>query len=458
MLINNIDAVHGIYYLFMHFWLDWFGQTPFVLRLPSAIAIGIAGAGTYLLGVRLWDKRFGLTSAVVFAIMPRLTWSGMEARSYAFSAAIAVWLAVALFDALKNQRSQYWVLYGLLSGLAISINLYSVLLLACHGVILLVSPGTTLRSRARWLLVSGAGAVLSIPVLYLSISQRSQISDEELSPLRWVRNVIVNQWFLGRTPTGGVGSYQLDIPWMQASVLMAVVAWAVMSFALVRIVQLSYGSVRWLLLAWLIFPVGLPTLVIGIYSLFVHPMYNPRYLAFSAPSVALLIGLGLCLIRWRWLAAATLISLTVFSAPIYVSQRQVYAKSGTDWASVAAYVQGEGASGDGIYFTSRYPTFNGPVGMTQRRIAFVYPAAFVGLNDITAEISPARSNTLDGFSRTLAEATPELDSLSRLWVIRRLDYPTYWAEMDNHVLNQAGFIGKRVWWGPMSEIMVYSRP
>ena len=37
-LLAHIDAVHGLYYLFLHFWIQLFGSGEAVVRLPSAIA------------------------------------------------------------------------------------------------------------------------------------------------------------------------------------------------------------------------------------------------------------------------------------------------------------------------------------------------------------------------------------------------------------------------------------
>src|ERR1700712_4650891 len=37
-MLQHVDAVHGLYYLVMHFWFDAVGYSPFTLRLPSTFA------------------------------------------------------------------------------------------------------------------------------------------------------------------------------------------------------------------------------------------------------------------------------------------------------------------------------------------------------------------------------------------------------------------------------------
>ncbi|GAA4349348.1 hypothetical protein [Microbacterium rhizosphaerae] len=48
-LLGNLDAVHGRYYAGLHVWGWMFGVSPFAVRLPSAIAVGLA---TSAVGVR----------------------------------------------------------------------------------------------------------------------------------------------------------------------------------------------------------------------------------------------------------------------------------------------------------------------------------------------------------------------------------------------------------------------
>ncbi|MEO6200451.1 MAG: glycosyltransferase family 39 protein, partial [Cryobacterium sp.] len=99
-MLGNVDAVHGTYYLFLHFWVGLFGSSELSTRLPSAIAVGIATAGTFVLARSLVDERLALVAAVVFAILPRVTYSGTEARSSALATAVAVWSTIILIRAV----------------------------------------------------------------------------------------------------------------------------------------------------------------------------------------------------------------------------------------------------------------------------------------------------------------------------------------------------------------------
>ncbi|MES2171123.1 MAG: glycosyltransferase family 39 protein, partial [Actinomycetota bacterium] len=117
-------AVHGTYYLFMHFWITLFGASELSVRLPSSIAVGIAVAGVVVLGTLLFSKRVAVIAAIVFVAIPRVNLDGVEGRAYAMTAAVAVWLTIffVLLVRSRTPRRLVWVAYGL--AVAASIYLF----------------------------------------------------------------------------------------------------------------------------------------------------------------------------------------------------------------------------------------------------------------------------------------------------------------------------------------------
>jgi hypothetical protein len=78
ILYGTITQVEGaaadvhplLYYFFLHLWMGLFGQSPFVIRLPSVI-FGLASIVlAFSIGQRLFDPDAGLLAAVITAIAP----------------------------------------------------------------------------------------------------------------------------------------------------------------------------------------------------------------------------------------------------------------------------------------------------------------------------------------------------------------------------------------------------
>jgi len=103
-MLGHIDAVHGLFYLLMHGWFSLFPVTEFWSRVPSCLAVGAAAAGVVVFARQFLPRTTAVCAGVVFAILPRVTWAAVEARSYAWTAAAAVWLTVLLVTAVRRQR------------------------------------------------------------------------------------------------------------------------------------------------------------------------------------------------------------------------------------------------------------------------------------------------------------------------------------------------------------------
>ena len=465
-MIGSIDVVHGLYYAVMHFWVAWLGSSPFALRLPSALCIGIATGGVYVLARTWFDQRRAIAAAVCFAVLPRVAWAGIEARSYALTIVLATWATVLLLGALRSRRSSgYWVGYGLLLALAGAVNVYVLLLAGAHLISLWLDRTVTRPQRWRWWAAAGAAGLVDLPLLWTAAHQTGQLGGGTVGVGELIRSVVVNQWFLGDTPTTATGVRRGQARWSEigswwgpAAIGLAVLGWAIIALVLVaawrarrRDREPVVAAARWLV-PWLV----LPTLVIGAYSLLVSPMYSPRYLTFATPGVAILLGVGVLSLRRR-VAISVGCLLVVLVVPVYVSQRQVYGKNSSDWATVAGYVATRSHAGDAVYFTPRYPAAPLPVGQTTRGAAVAYPSAFSGLIDVTLAENATQAGNLTGLSRSLAQSRGQLIGTRRLWVLQRRDYPAGSAADDRAVLESVGLRGTLVWQGPLDQVWLYAR-
>jgi mannosyltransferase len=464
-MVHNIDIVHSLYNVMLHPWIAVAGVSDVTVRLPSTIAVGIATAGVYCLGRRLQGHAFGVTAALVFMVLPRTTWMAIEGRSYATTAAVAVWTTVLFVSLIRRPTVARGVGYAAAVGFAGSLNIFLVLLVGAHGFAVLLDRRVRF-TRAFWtFIVSGVGGLLLVvPVLLTAMSQSGQIGATPFGPVGYLRSVLVNQWFLGGTPTISVsgGTVLGDAPgpelWKYAAVLLAALCWGLGLWGLWRSRRQRESEVpspRLLVGAWVV----VPTAVLVLDALLQSPVYNPRYLSYCAPAVALLVAFGLTQLRRGWPLLVAGVLIVALALPIYASQRTVYAKSGADWQPIASFISERRGPNQAVYFAPRSgPTSPDGVVPTTARIAEVlYPDAFQGTRDLTEESTPAQSADLLGRSRSLAESTGQLDGIQTVFVIRRIDFPADAVAAEDALLTQAGFRQVDSWTGPLDRVVRYTR-
>lgn len=143
--LGSVDAVHGAYYLLMHWLLAALGGVvplEVLIRLPSLLAAAAAAAGVAAVGRAAHSPAAGLLSGCVFALLPVVSRYAQEGRSYALVTAAVVWGTYFLVR-------RRWAGYAVALAVACVLNLFAVLVLPAHGVALLLARAGAPALR-RW--------------------------------------------------------------------------------------------------------------------------------------------------------------------------------------------------------------------------------------------------------------------------------------------------------------------
>ncbi|MFB4272782.1 glycosyltransferase family 39 protein [Nonomuraea sp. GTA35] len=287
-LARHIDGHFLPYYLFMHFWAKA-GTSELWLRLPSAVAIGVAAWFLVDLGRRLHSTRAGVIGAGVFAVLPSVSYYGAFARSYAFAAAAVVLSFWALHRAVERPgAARRWVLYGVAVALVCSTHLFAVLVLPAQLLLL---------RRAVAVRMLSALAVGCVPAGVLGL-----IGYGERHAISWIPERGPEVWL--KFPKMAAGAATLGVVLFAMALAGAVVLWRAAGKSQ------GQGDKVWapVLVGWLVLP---PVLLLAV-SVLVTPAYVDRYLFVTAPALALLAGLAVAGLPRFQVVAAVLVVVVGF--------------------------------------------------------------------------------------------------------------------------------------------------
>jgi mannosyltransferase len=403
-MLGNVDAVHGLYYLFMHGWFQVFPPTEFWSRAPSGLAVGGAAAGVVVLGKQFSSRTVALSAGVLCGILPRTTWAGIEARPYAMSMMAAVWLTVLLVVAARRESRWCWLAYGSALALSILLDMYLALVLLAH-VVFMCTFRRTRTVLISFAVTSGLTVCALAPFMLEVVGQVQQI--KWIAPIgrRTIEDVLVQQYF-ERSPPFAVLSALVA--------LAAIVLWRWTS------TELPEGDRQLLTLAaaWLL----IPTALIVIWSAAVHPVYTPRYLSFTAPAMALILGVcvgALAVKPWVAPMLAALVSLFALAAtPNYLrAQRNPYAKYGMDYSQVADLITAKAAPGDCLLVNDTVTFMPAPM----RPLMAARPDAYRKLVDLTLwQRATDRNDVFDTNLIPEVVAQP-LSHCGVVWIITQAD-------------------------------------
>lgn len=390
--LKNLDAVHGLYYLFMHFWLQVAGTGEFAARFPSAVASAFAAAGIVVLGIRISGPRLGLIAGLVFAASPAVSQYAEAARTPAFVTAFAVWATVAFCRARCSGLPRSWAGYSILVGLLILTNAYGFFLVVAHAVSLgwdhrqsLTRPLRPLEPVLRsWLISVSVPLLVLTPFVGFAMTQHVQVG--------WIPR-------LGPSTLLKLA----DLLAGDRNLIFVVVPLVLLGAAFAER-SVSVGLVAWALV---------PATALLAASV-LHPVFLARYVFYSVPACSLLMGLALDWLLVRialgWSVVATIgIVLILLALPQTVKDHREASKL-DNLRGQADFLLDHERPGDGIFYLASI----------SRWASLAYPTAYGRLDDVTVAVggTPVEQDNLRGLDASDVTILRRLLALDRVWVVR----------------------------------------
>ena len=373
-ILTHIDAVHAAYYTLMHFVVAVLGQGEAAVRLPSAMGVSAAAAGTALLGRRLAGSGTGVAAGLVLAGSPIVSRFGQEARSYTIVMALAVWATYLLVRAVERETRRAFAGYA--AGVAVLGlgHVFALLLLLAHALIV----SRYARALAgRWAVAVLAASAVVSPTAAVAVGQRAVVD--------WI--VAPTRGDLSSLAAALAGSALLVPP-------VAVLA----GYGLARRSPEGTIDLRELAGAWLVVP---PAVLLGVSLL--HPYYQLRYVLICLPAAALLAGMGLARLR-KWVMVVVIVVMVSLAVPAHLDWRKETSRP--DNLRGAARILRK-HPGDALVF-----------GVTAyRRVAAAYPRFFGRMNDIALAVPAGKAGNLTGTEVAPEELRRRVLAVRQVWLI-----------------------------------------
>ena len=442
-LLGHNDAVHGAYYVIIHFYSEVAGTSDFALRFPSVCAMAVATGFTAAVARRAttlaglsgrWPDVTALAAGLVFATSPYMTYYAQMARPYAFVTMAATIASYLLLRAYADGGWRWWALYGLAVGFTGLFNTFGLLIIPAHALTLLAagaaagSAGRTWLRRVAlpWLIAAAIAVVVLGPLLLLSYRERGQIS-WLAKPDRGTIDALFRDFAGSRTlllpvallALGGVAAGIFDGRFFGSR--------SGDDRAGRRLSEgLGDGGRRLtpaaIALPWLVVP---PVVLIAVSM--VKPVYDMRYVEYCLPALAILVAAGLVgLIRLLVelltgssfrpavaIRAATAVAavVVVIIAVLLVSPQHAIRQSSArpdNLRLASQIVAANERPGDIVFYI--------PVDM--HVLGTGYPAPFLKLRDIALAETGIQSGTLTGTEiSSPAELASRFTDVSRVWVV-----------------------------------------
>src|SRR6478735_8048568 len=174
------------------------GSAPDLIKLPSLIA-GVASIPLiFLVGRKAVGRAAGLIAATVMALMPFMIFYSGDGRTYALAVALLLGSTLAMLCAAESGRTRTWVIYGLLTVLAMYTHYTAAFVLAAQLIWLLWAHPD---ARKPALLANVGAIVLFIPWIPSMLADLDSPTVDVLSALQGdgfaIKRLATEAWAFG---------------------------------------------------------------------------------------------------------------------------------------------------------------------------------------------------------------------------------------------------------------------
>ncbi|GAB4528797.1 MAG: hypothetical protein Tsb0014_10370 [Pleurocapsa sp.] len=208
-LITEEPQLPPLYYILLHYWSSWLGDSPGVIRSLSAVISLLAFPGLYWLCWELFRQPLvAWTGVGLMAVSPIFVLYAREARLYSLWIVIILFATAALLRALRFNKPLHWVFYTF----CLSLGFYTTplfFLVAIAHAVYLIGTQKAIFSQViiNYLLASLTAVIIFSPWLFFIITN----FNSSYNSTSWTERVIPLPLLLASFLINLVYSF-LDVP------------------------------------------------------------------------------------------------------------------------------------------------------------------------------------------------------------------------------------------------------
>ncbi len=307
------DVHPPFYYLFLHYWIQFFGRSEIIIRLLSALAGILSVIVVYYIARELLGERAAFFTALLAAFSPYWIWYSQEARSYSLLLLLSLISVWAFLCFLRKDSPLIVLIYFLASLAALYTHYYFFLILLFENIYFWLSLNENRKLWKRWFFIQLLLVIFYLPWAFIALFQFKEGMARIFDPLTAFPKMVL-LFSLGRTldffRLGKVihmvkESYLLDYAVIGAGAL-------AFGFLFVKGILEMKPASRKIVVLWLSV-VAVPFLLS-----FLKPIWDTKSLIVLSPAYFMAIGYGLSsLTRKDVLALASLLLVFSMGLPLY---------------------------------------------------------------------------------------------------------------------------------------------
>lgn len=183
----RLEATPPVYYGLIGGLMRIFGESDWLIRLPSAIFGALSVMLVALLGEKLGWRQAGLAGALLLAFHPWHLFISQEARVYPLLLLLLLVLALATWRALETDTGADWVKVAAVLTLCLYCHFFGIFIGAAAAVAVM-ALGRNLRSRLRGLAALAGACLLFTPYVLVVLPSLAG------SGANWSHDLFYSTW------------------------------------------------------------------------------------------------------------------------------------------------------------------------------------------------------------------------------------------------------------------------